>query len=352
MALANNVPYSYVMRALQLFEQGKTEFDLDVFDTHYEGDAYNTVSGQNSNNTVRITNSFMDKVNSDAYWDLTARTNGKVMKSLKARELFDKIAYAAWACADPGLQFDDTIQEWHTCASDGKINATNPCSEYVFLDDTACNLASINLMKFLNDEKGELEVDKFLHATRLWTIVLEITVLMAQFPSKEIAMKSYDYRTLGLGYANLGTLLMVLGIPYDSDKGRAIAGAITAIMCGESYATSAEMAKYFGPFKAYERNSKHMLKVIRNHRLASYNAPVSAYEGLSVTPMGIDPKFCPEYLIKSARESWDKALVEGERHGFRNAQVTVIAPTGTIGLVMDCDTTGVEPDFAIVKFKN
>lgn len=752
MALANNVPYSYVMRALQLFEQGKTDFDLEVFDTHYEGDAYNTVSGQNSNNTVRITNSFMDKVNADGFWDLTARTNGKVIKSLKARELFDKIAYAAWACADPGLQFDDTIQEWHTCAADGKINATNPCftgdtkittskgiiefkeiiervnkgesfrvytdnltskenpvdtvdltsptqfmitglnpvykitfsngmevkctqnhkiytqnrgmveaknltkedkilnltketpfidasyvlpissdfadyrnkgekfeeiyfpqnwtddfaelighfigdggigktgmcsfiygdefdkkdlltkhqqtlskifekelhvttmnngtlqlrttrlaftrflnalgvqavyseqkrvpktifqaptpviahfmrglfsadgtvvdqeengtryvglgsvsfgllqdvqlllttfgihskiyktkqagkpfgivyktvggvdknyyskqtydlrisgkfikkfadligfshskkqeileqitatrefyntdntieietieplgveltynltepknhsyiangvivancSEYVFLDDTACNLASINLIKFLNEEKGELEVEKFLHATRLWTIVLEITVLMAQFPSKEIAMKSYDYRTLGLGYANLGTLLMVLGIPYDSDKGRAIAGAITAIMCGESYATSSEMAKYFGSFRAYERNSKHMLKVIRNHRLASYNAPVSAYEGLSVTPVGIDPKHCPEYLAKSARQSWDKALIEGEKYGYRNAQVTVIAPTGTIGLVMDCDTTGVEPDFAIVKFK-
>ncbi len=350
-ALAAKVPLAQVVRALQLAEQGSEKYESEVYDLHYEGAAYNTVSGQNSNNSVRVTNEFLNAALSNSVWNLTARTTGQTMKQIGARQLLDKIAYAAWACADPGLQFDDTIQEWHTCPVDGKINATNPCSEYVFLDDTSCNLASINLMKFLNEETAEFQVDNFIHATRLWTIILEISVLMAHFPSKELAQKSYDYRTLGLGYANLGTLLMVLGIPYDSDKGRSIAGAITAMLCGEAYATSAEMAKYFGPFTAYERNKEHMLKVIRNHRKAAYNAPSSEFEKLSVTPIGINPQDCPEALVKAARGCWDKALELGQEHGYRNAQVTVIAPTGTIALQMDCDTTGIEPDFAIVKYK-
>ena len=350
-ALADHVPFSYIIRAMQLVEQGQTKFDLQRFDMHYEGLAYQTVSGQNSNNSIRIPHTFMESVDKNGYWDLTARTDGRVMKTMKATELYDKIAFAAWSCADPGLQFDDTIQEWHTCRADGKINATNPCSEYVFLDDTACNLASLNLMKFLNEEKGQLEVEKFLHATRLWTLVLEITVLMAQFPSREIAQRSYEYRTLGLGYANLGTVLMVLGIPYDSPEARAIAGAITAMMCGESYAASAEMAKYFGAFRAWDRNREDMLRVIRNHRRASYAVPPTEYEQLHVTPMAIDAEHCPPYLLEAAQGTWDRALENGEQFGYRNAQVTVIAPTGTIALVMDCDTTGIEPDFAIVKYK-
>ncbi len=351
-ALTEQVPFSVVTRALQLVEQGVERFEAaDVFDMHYEGKAYETVSGQNSNNSVRVTNEFLNTVASDGYWNLTSRTNGQTMRRVKASELYDKIAYAAWACADPGLQYDDTIQEWHTCPVDGKINATNPCSEYVHLDDTSCNLASINLMKFLNEDTGEFKVNEFIHATRLWTIVLEISVLMAHFPSKEIAMGTHNYRNLGLGFANLGTLLMVLGIPYDSDKGRAIAGSISAMLCGQAYATSAEMAQCLGSFPAYQRNKEHMLKVIRNHRRAAYNAPAEEYEKLTIRPVGINATQCPAYMLKAARECWDNALELGEQYGYRNGQVTVIAPTGTIGLQMDCDTTGVEPDFAIVKYK-
>ncbi len=351
-ALTEQVPFSVVTRALQLVEQGVERFEAaDVFDMHYEGKAYETVSGQNSNNSVRVTNEFLNTVASDGYWNLTSRTNGQTMRRVKASELYDKIAYAAWACADPGLQYDDTIQEWHTCPVDGKINATNPCSEYVHLDDTSCNLASINLMKFLNEDTGEFKVNDFIHATRLWTIVLEISVLMAHFPSKEIAMGTHNYRNLGLGFANLGTLLMVLGIPYDSDKGRAIAGSISAMLCGQAYATSAEMAQTLGAFPAYQRNKEHMLKVIRNHRRAAYNAPAEEYEKLTIRPVGINATQCPAYMLKAARECWDNALELGEQYGYRNGQVTVIAPTGTIGLQMDCDTTGVEPDFAIVKYK-
>ncbi|MFH0713697.1 MAG: LAGLIDADG family homing endonuclease [Candidatus Micrarchaeota archaeon] len=716
-ALSRGVPYVQIVRALQLAEQGIEKFDNTVFDMHYEGDAYNTVSGQNSNNTVRVSNAFLNTVINDGYWNLTARTTGQTMKRIKAKELWDKIAYAAWACADPGLQFDDIIQDWNTCPVDGRINATNPCvtgdtrvltqegkwyqikdlvdqetelitnldnisigftkgafqtgvkpvylletesgyevkltadhlvytansgfvkaadltkdhyvcipdnsvceakelpneqarfyqllglylgdgcgsrnaiqitmekiteepvlnaiaeycttnfdrkthqtqavqvtqtatsakihlssrsavekisqfvnlelkshektispqifalplsaqryvlqglftadgtvadygeksqyvaldssslelvknvqvlltgfgvksklyknrragkttsllpdgkgglkeyqvkemhslrisrssritfekligfmpespkaktlaalnqrvsvyedkpfdavksltylgeqevfdlnepltnsfiangltvhncSEYVFLDDTSCNLASLNLMKFLNEETSEFEVEKFLHAVRLWTIVLEISILMAQFPGKAIARETFKYRALGLGFANLGSMLMILGIPYDSDKGRAIASAITAIMCGESYATSAEMAQSFGSFTAYERNKEHMLRVIHNHRRAAYSARDADYEKLTVKPQGIDAQYCPPYLLSAARKSWDKALELGEKYGYRNAQVSVIAPTGTIALQMDCDTTGIEPDFAIVKYK-
>ena len=316
----------------------------------YEGEAYKTVSGQNSNNSVRIPNAFFEKLAAGEDWELTGRMDGRVMKKISAKALWDKIAYAAWRCADPGTQYDTTINEWHTCPEGGRIRASNPCSEYMFLDNTACNLASANLRKFFNESDNSFDVKGFEYSVRLWTTVLEVSVLMAQFPSKEVAQLSYDYRTLGLGYANLGSMLMVSGIPYDSDEARGIAGAITAIMTGISYKTSAEIAKIHGPFPRYKENSEHMLKVMRNHRAAAYDAD-QAYVGLSIRPQGIKAKDCPDYLLKAACKAWDDAVELGEQYGYRNAQSTVIAPTGTIGLVMDCDTTGVEPDFALVKFK-
>jgi len=319
------------------------------YSSDYEGEAYRTVSGQNSNNSVRIPNEFFEKLEKGEDWDLKARTDGRVMKKIPARELWNKIAYAAWRCADPGTQYDTTINEWHTCPEGGRINASNPCSEYMFLDNTACNLASVNLRQFFDGEKNIFDVEGFEDTCRLWTVVLEISVLMAQFPSKEVAQLSFDYRTLGLGYANLGSMLMVSGIPYDSEEARGIAGAISAIMTGIAYKTSAELASILGPFAKYEENKQHMLRVMRNHRLAAYDA--DEYEGLSLKPQGIKAQYCPDYLLKAATKAWDDAVQLGEKHGYRNAQTTVIAPTGTIGLVMDCDTTGVEPDFALVKFK-
>ncbi len=321
------------------------------YPSDFNGEAYSTVSGQNSNNSVRVTEPFLRAVESDGEWHLTRRTDGRVSKSLKARDLWQQICQAAWRCADPGVQYDTTINEWHTCPESGRINASNPCSEYMFLDNTACNLASLNLVKFYDFERQRFDVDAFRHACRIWTIVLEISVLMAQFPSREIAELSYAFRTLGLGYANIGTLLMLCGIPYDSDEARAICGALSAIMTGESYAISAEMAQALGPFPGYAKNREHMLRVMRNHRSAAYDAPASAYEGLSIIPPGIDPAVCPPHLLDAARKAWDDAVELGERYGYRNAQTTVIAPTGTIGLLMDCDTTGIEPDFALVKFK-
>jgi ribonucleoside-diphosphate reductase alpha chain len=321
------------------------------YSSDFNGEAYATVSGQNSNNSVRMPHRFFRELERDGEWNLTWRTDGRVCKTLKARDLWDRICKAAWSCADPGVQYDDTINEWHTCPEGGRIRASNPCSEYMFLDDTACNLASINLLSFFDSKTGEFDVEGYRHAARLWTVVLEISVLMAQYPSPSIAQKSYDYRTLGLGYANLGTVIMRMGLPYDSDEARAFCGAVSAIMCGESYRTSAEMARALGPFAQYAPNREHMLRVIRNHRRAAYNAPTESYESLTVRPVGVDPRFCPEALLRGARHTWDEALALGETYGFRNAQTTVIAPTGTIGLLMDCDTTGVEPDFALVKFK-
>ena len=321
------------------------------YSSDFNGEAYGTVSGQNSNNSVRMPHGFFHALEEGGTWDLTWRTDGSVCKTLDAHALWDDICEAAWRCADPGVQFDDTINDWHTCPEGGRIRASNPCSEYMFLDNTACNLASLNLLKFYDSETNTLLVDDMVHATRLWTIVLEISVLMAQFPSREIAELSYDYRTLGLGYANLGTVLMRTGLPYDSDIGRAICGGVTAILSGESYRTSAEMARLMGAFPRFHENADHMLRVMRNHRRAAYNAPASEYEGLGVPPVGIDEALCPDYLLTAARAAWDEALALGEKHGYRNAQTTVIAPTGTIGLLMDCDTTGVEPDFALVKFK-
>jgi ribonucleoside-diphosphate reductase alpha chain len=319
------------------------------YPSDYEGEAYKTVSGQNSNNSVRIPNEFFEKLQNNEDWELKARSDGRVTKKVPAREVWNQIAYAAWRCADPGTQYDTTINEWHTCPKGGRIRASNPCSEYMFLDNTACNLASVNLRRFFNESTSQFDVEGFAYTCRLWTTVLEISVLMAQFPSKEVAQLSFDYRTLGLGYANLGSMLMVMGIAYDSEEARGIAGAITAIMTGVSYKTSAEMASILGPFPRYAENRDEMLRVMRNHRLAAYDA--DEYENLGIKPVGIKAKYCPDYLLSAATKSWDDAVQLGEKYGYRNAQTTVIAPTGTIGLVMDCDTTGVEPDFALVKFK-
>jgi ribonucleoside-diphosphate reductase alpha chain len=344
------VPENYVKRVIQSARQGYTDVDFKTYDTDWDSEAYLTVSGQNSNNSVSLKDDFLRAVEKDGDWNLIRRTDGKVYKTLKARDLWEKIGHAAWASADPGLHYNTTMNDWHTCPAAGPIRASNPCSEYMFLDDTACNLASLNLLQF-NGEGGRFEIENFEHATRLWTIVLEVSVLMAQFPSKEIARLSYDYRTLGLGFANIGGLLMTSGIPYDSNEGRAICGALSAIMTGIAYATSAEMAGELGSFGEYERNSVNMLRVIRNHRRAAHGE-AQGYEGLSVDPVPLKSKDCPDVrLIAHARKAWDKAMILGERHGFRNAQVSVVAPTGTIGLVMDCDTTGIEPDFALVKFK-
>ena len=350
-ARSHYVPEGFIQRVIHLAGQGFKSLSFEKMDISWESQAYLTVSGQNANNTVRVTEQFLKAVEKDGKWDLVFRTDNKTHKTLNARELWEKIAFAAWSSADPGLQFDSTINEWNTCPKSGRINASNPCSEYMFLDDTACNLASLNLLNFYNDKTDEFLIENFIHACRLWTIVLEISVLMAQFPSPKIAELSYKFRTLGLGYANIGSLLMVMGLPYDSSKGAAICGAITAIMTGTAYQTSAELAKEHGPFHGFAENREDMLKVIRNHRRAAYNKDTSSYEGLSITPLGIDEKECPDYLLDAAKKSWDKALYDGELYGFRNAMVTVLAPTGTIGLLMDCDTTGIEPDFALVKFK-
>ncbi|MFH1194623.1 MAG: vitamin B12-dependent ribonucleotide reductase [bacterium] len=356
-----NVPENYIERVIQLARLGFKSIEFPTYNTDWNSDAYATVSGQNSNNSVRVTNSFMEAVVNNGDWDLHWRIElkkskkenraPKASKTLKARDLWDDIGFAAWSSADPGLQYHTTINEWHTCPEDGDIRASNPCSEYMFLDDTACNLASLNLVRFYDEIKKQFNIKDYRHATRLWTIVLEISVMMAQYPSKEIAQKSYDYRTLGLGYANLGSLLMRQGIAYDSREGHAICGALTSIMHMKSYATSAEMAQELGTFPKHERNKESMLRVIRNHRRAAYNVPREEYENLSIHPVGIDPKYCPSDLLEAAREDADSALDLGSKFGFRNAQVTVVAPTGTIGLVMDCDTTGIEPDFALVKYK-
>ncbi len=349
------IPESYIQRVIQFARQGYAAIDFRTYDTDWDSEAYLTVAGQNSNNSVRVSNDFLEQVRTDGPWQLTRRTDGKIAKTLPARELWDRIGHAAWASADPGLQFDTTINDWHTCPESGRINASNPCSEYNFLDDTACNLASLNLMAFRATDGG-FDVDAFSHAVRLWTIVLEISVLMAQFPSREIARRSYEFRTLGLGYANLGGLLMAMGIAYDSAAGRALAAAITALTTGASYAAAAEMAgnsglRRGGPFPGYAANREAMLRVIRNHRRAAHGES-AGYDGLSIPPVALDAANCPDrVLVAAARKAWDDALALGETHGFRNAQATVIAPTGTIGLVMDCDTTGIEPDFALVKFK-
>ncbi|WP_085899854.1 vitamin B12-dependent ribonucleotide reductase [Kiloniella majae] len=349
-ARSHEVPMSYVQRVLQFAGQGFTNIEFETYNTDWDSDAYLTVSGQNSNNSVRVANGFFQTLEEDGDWDLIRRSDGKVQKTVKARDLWDQISHAAWACADPGIQYDTTINEWHTCPKSGRINGSNPCSEYMFLDDTACNLASMNLMTFLRED-GSFDIEAYTHTTRLWTIALEISVLMAQFPSKSIAQYSYEFRTLGLGFANIGGMLMSTGVSYDSDEGRAICATLSAIMTGTAYATSAEMAGELGAFKRYDLNKKDMLRVMRNHRRAAYGEE-AGYEELEVLPVPIVAKDCPDQnMVEAAKAAWDQALELGEKHGYRNAQTTVIAPTGTIGLVMDCDTTGIEPDFALVKFK-
>jgi ribonucleoside-diphosphate reductase alpha chain len=350
-ALADKVPPAYLYQLLRRLEQGDTEFEPAVFSTAWDDEAYNTVSGQSSNNSLRLQDDFMKAVLDDGEWNLTGRISGKIEKTVRARKIWDETARSAWACADPGIQYHTTINDWHTCPAGGEIRASNPCSEYMFLDDTACNLASINLALFYDKKTKTFNVEAYLHAIRIWTSILEISVAMAQFPSPRIAELSYEYRTLGLGFANLGSLLMIMGLPYDSPEGRSVAASLSALLTAEAYAQSARMAGGLGPFIRYKENAASMLRVIRNHRRACYNAPAAEYEKLHIVPVGIDAEKCPAYLLDAAKLAWDRALELGTQHGYRNAQVSAIAPTGTIGLLMDCDTTGVEPDFALVKFK-
>ncbi|MBL0193982.1 MAG: vitamin B12-dependent ribonucleotide reductase [Myxococcales bacterium] len=309
------------------------------YSSDFNGEAYHTISGQNSNNSIRVTDEFMKAALAGGTWQTIMRTTGEVCETLDAKDVWRQVAEAAWGCADPGVQYDTTINRWHTCPNSGKIRGSNPCSEYMFLDDTACNLASINLTKFLRDEGHEggwFDVEAFRRACRTFFVAQEILVDLSSYPTKQIAENSHDYRPLGLGYANLGSMLMQMGVPYDSDEGRAISGAITSIMCGQAFATSAEMAQSKAPFNGFAANREPMLRVMGMHREAAYQ---------------IHREHCPAPLYRAACEDWDRAVKLGEAHGYRNSQATVLAPTGTIGLLMDCDTTGVEPDFALVKFK-
>jgi len=348
-ALQAGIPQANVQYALDFARQGYSGLDIETYDVNWDSKAYGTVSGQNSNNSIRIPNTFFDALDRNEAWDLRRRTEGRVARSVPAQDLWEQVGAAAWQVADPGVQFDTTINEWHTCPSDGRINASNPCSEYMFLDDTACNLASLNLVKFLTSD-GRFDARAFAAACRTWTVTLEISVLMAQFPSEVIARKSFEFRTLGLGYANLGSLLMRLGLPYDSEEGFGWCAGITSLMTAAAYLASAEMAQQLGAFTGYERNGESMLRVIRNHRRAA-RGEGTGYEELSIRPVTHAPTLFTQDVWALSRSLWDRALTVGEEHGYRNAQVTVLAPTGTIGLVMDCDTTGIEPDFALVKFK-
>src|SRR3989344_2294108 len=305
------------------------------YSSDFNGEAYHTVSGQNSNNSVRITDEFMEAVANDGEWTTRYVGNGEPHKTYKARDLMDAVAKAAWQCADPGVQFDTTINKWHTCPNTDRINASNPCSEYMFLDDTSCNLASINLAKF-TDDKGNFDVESYRHACKIMFIAQEIEVDLSSYPTEAITKNSHDYRPLGLGFANLGTMLMLKGVPYDSPEALATAGALSAIMTGHAYKTSAEMAAVKGAFEGFTKNRAPMLNVMKMHRQAAY---------------AISEASCPNDLLVAARQDWDEAVALGEQFGYRNSQATVIAPTGTIGLLLDCDTTGIEPDFALVKFK-
>jgi ribonucleoside-diphosphate reductase alpha chain len=305
------------------------------YSSDFNGDAYHTISGQNSNNSIRVTDEFMRALEAGGKWQTRFRTTGEICETLEAKDLWRQIGAAAWGCADPGVQYDSTINKWHTCPNSGRINASNPCSEYMFLDDTACNLSSVNLTKFQRED-GSFDVEGYRHACRVFFIAQEILVDLSSYPTGPIAKNSHDYRPLGLGYANLGSLLMSLGVPYDSREGRAIAAALTSIMCGHAYKASADMAGSKGPFPGFAKNREPMLRVMRMHRDAAYD---------------IDRDACPVDLYRAACDDWDEAVRTGETNGYRNAQATVLAPTGTIGLLMDCDTTGIEPDFALVKFK-
>ena len=305
------------------------------FDMSIDGEGFSSIQYQNANNSVRVTDEFMQAVLEDRDWKLKAVTTGEILETTRARDLMRDIALAAWECADPGMQYDTTINEWHTCPASGRINASNPCSEYMHLDNSACNLASLNLMKFL-DVDGNFDVRSFRRATEIVFTAQEIVVGESDYPTDKIGENARAFRQLGLGYANLGALLMARGLPYDSDQGRAWAGAITAIMTGWAYRTSARIAEVTGPFAGYASNSDAMLRVMRKHRAAADQ---------------IDAELVPEGMLSAAKQSWDEAIALGEQHGYRNAQASVLAPTGTIGLMMDCDTTGIEPELALVKTK-
>ena len=306
----------------------------------FNGEAYHTVTGQNANNTVRVTNMFMHAVEDDGYWDTILRTTKEVHETLKARDIWQAIAKATWAGGDPGLHFADAINDWHTCSKAGRINASNPCAEFHWIDNSACNLASLNLMKFLKED-GDFDVEGYKHAIRIFSLAQDILVDYGSYPTKAITQNSHDYRPLGLGYANLGTLLMSKGLPYDSNEGRALASALTAILCGEAYATSAQLAGRLGPFAGFEQNREPMLKVIAKHCEAAKDIFSRAKAiGLEISSLALH-----------AEDSWRMAEELGKVHGFRNAQMTVLAPTGTIGLLMDCSTTGVEPEYSLTKHK-
>jgi ribonucleoside-diphosphate reductase alpha chain len=351
-SLDAGVPATYLERILDQWRQGVREFDFPELTLNWDSESYSTVSGQNANNTLSVPHRFMVQVTeaSDTDWDFISRMTGKSVRQIKIDEYFNRVAAAAWACADPGIHFIDTINAWHTCPAEGRIRASNPCSEYMFLDDTACNLASLNLLKFWDPATGQFNYKQYLHVVRLWTIILEISVMMAQFPSEAIARRSFDYRTLGLGFANLGGMLMTRGVGYDSKQGCAIAGLMAALLTGEAYATSAEMAKELGPFAKFKVNRDSMLRVMRNHLRAAWG-DADGYEDLPVKPVPLDYAFLSKEEQALVRSVWDTVVREGEAHGYRNAQVSVVAPTGTIGIQMDCDTTGAEPDFALVKYK-
>ena len=305
------------------------------FDMELDGSDFHSIQYQNANNSVRVTDEFMEAVVADGPWELKAVTTGETLKTIRARDLWREIAEASWECADPGLQFDTTINEWHTAAATGRINGSNPCSEYLHLDNSACNLASINLLKYL-DEDGWFDVEGFRHTVEVIFTAQEILVGNADYPTEPIAENTRRFRQLGLGYANLGALLMALGLPYDSDGGRAWAGAITALMTGHAYATSARIASRMGPFAGFVENEEHMLRVLGKHRAAA---------------SAIDEEQVPAELLSAAQMAWDDAVAGGEEFGVRNSQASVLAPTGTIGLAMDCDTTGIEPDLGLVKLK-
>lgn len=343
----DSVPVELLIRALSLLEQGVDDIGFEVFTADFNGSAYASVNMQNANNSIRVTDEFMRAVIDDDYFKLTNRTNPKEYTQVKARKIWDSLCLSAWSCGDPGIQMDDTIASWHTCPASGRINGSNPCSEYMFLDDTACNLASLNLVKF-QLKNGRLDTDKFVKAVKTWLKALEISVFIAQYPSRLIASNSHKFRPLGLGYANLGSFLMRAGIPYDSDEARSIAGYITAVMHGVSYKTSAELASKLGAFEGYQLNREHMMRVICNHRHAVFG---ELCDQVNIQPRSLDHTYLTNVESEFVKNLWDDVVDHGHKYGFRNSQVTVLAPTGTIGLMMGCNTTGVEPQYMLITHK-
>ncbi len=342
------IPETYLADTLLCAKAGQPAPEFLLLDSDWRNEAYQSVSGQNSNNSVRVSQAFLAAVEKGEEWTLTRRSDHQPAKKVPARRLWRQIARAAWECADPGVQFSTAIDEWHTCPHEGPIRASNPCSEYLFLDDTGCNLASLNLLKFYDPKNDAFDTESFRHSVRLWIVTLETTVAMAGYPSEAIARRSHAYRTLGLGYANLGALLMGMGIPYASARAAGVTGVLTALMTGEAYRVSAEMAAAIGPFEKWKDNREAALRVLRNHETAVSGK--RTFEGLSVAPVPMQDSGYPA-VFQAARQAWTEALRAAQTHGLRNAQVTAIAPTGTIGLVMDCDTMGIEPEFSLVKYK-